>query len=161
VIFPSDVAATVENLPGGSHATVAFGGRGEGDAAVFLAFEHGLWRGDEVEAAFVVVQPAEGAGAASGWVDVEARDVPRPFDGARLDWSRRPPTDRPAGAARTRGAPGVPLRIDVTPIVRRWVHHGHRMGRIALVARAAEDVGATFSTGLGQGPAPRLEVYLR
>lgn len=161
VVFPVDVAAVAENLPGGGHATLALGGRGAGGAALFLAFEHGLDRDVDVEAAYLVVDPAPGAITASTWVEVEVRDVPRAFDGAAVDWRRRPATGRPAALGRTRGAEGTPLRVDVTELVRDWLRGGQRDGRIALVARADADVGATFSTGLGAGAAPRLEVYLR
>ena len=161
VLFPKDVAAVAEHLRGGAFATLAMGARGSGDAMVFLAFDHGLGRADDVEAAYLVVDPADGSVAASDWVLVEARDVPAGFDGARVDWARRPPMGRPSTTARTRGVPGAPLRVDVTDLVRSWIHRGRRDGNVALVSRARVDVGATFSTGLGAGAAPRLEVYLR
>lgn len=163
VVTPRDVAAVAENLPGGGHATLPLGGRGPGDAAIYLAFalDGDLDELGEVEAAYVVAQPAAGAVTASAWIDVEARDVPDRFDGARVDWSRRPATGRPAAIGRTRGAEGTPLRIDVTELVRGWVRSGRRDVGVALVARAAADLGATVSTGLGAGAAPRLEVYLR
>ncbi len=161
VVFPGDVAAVAENLPGGSHATLALGGRGSGDAALFLAFEHGLGREADIEAAWIVAEPATGAVTASAWIDVEARDVPGRFEGGLTDWSRRPATGRPTGHGRTRGAAGSMLRVEVTGLVRSWVRSGRRDGRVALVARGDADVGATVSTGLGAGAAPRLEVYLR
>lgn len=161
VVAPRDVAAAAENLQGGSFATLTMGSRGAGDAVVLLSFDHGLGREDDVEAAWVVVEPAEGSATASDWIEVEARDVPGRFDGARVDWARRPATGRPVSSTRTRGAQGTPLRVDVTELVRAWIHGGRRDGRIALVARARADVGATFTTGLGAGAAPRLEVYLR
>jgi len=161
VVFPGDVAAVAENLAGGAHATLPLGGRSAGDAAVYLAFVHGLDRDDDVEAAWVVVEPAAGAVTASAWIEVEARDIPRAFASASVDWARRPQTARPSSRARTRGAAGSTLRVDVTDLVRGWIANNRRDGRVALVADADADVGATFSTGLGAGPAPRLEIYLR
>jgi hypothetical protein len=163
VVFARDVAAVAEHLPGGGHAALPLGGHGAGDAALYLTFDLGdrLGADDAIQAAYVVAEPVAGASTASAWIEVEARDVPGRFDGAAVDWRRRPATDRPAAVGRTRGAAGSPLRVDVTDLVRRWARRGAREGRVALVARASADLGATVSTGLGAGPAPRLEVYLR
>jgi hypothetical protein len=165
VSFPKDVAAIAETLEGSGHTTLTMGGRGVGDAEILLAFDHQLALDADVEAAWILLDPAPSAGAASDFVEIEARDVPAAFHGDELDWRRRPPLGRPVSTTRTRGAEGTPLRVDVTDLVRAWLHAGRREGRVALLARASTDLGATFATGLGPGMGagigPRLEVYVR
>lgn len=161
VTFPSDAAAIAETLPGSGHSTLTMGGRGVGDAEILLVFEHQLPLDAKIESAWILLDPAEAATTASDWIEIEARDVPAAFRSDELDWARRPALGRPVSTTRTRGAEGSSLRLDVTDLVRAWLHAGRREGRVALVARSAADLGATFTTGLGIGLGPRLEVYVR
>lgn len=161
VSFPKDVAAIAETLEGSGHTTLTLGGRGVGDAEILLAFDHRLALDAEIEAAWILLDPAPAATAATDFVEIEARDVPGAFRGDELDWRRRPTLGRPVSTTRTRGAEGAPLRLDVTDLVRAWLHEGRREGRVALLARGSADLGATFTTGLGVGIGPRLEVYVR
>lgn len=161
VAFPKDAAALAERLPGSGHTTLTMGGRAVGDAEILLAFDHGLPLDAEIEAAWIVLDGAAEATTASDWVEIEARDIPASFRGLSLDWQRRPALGRPVSTTRTRGAEGAALRLDVTELVRAWLHAGKREGRVALLARGSADFGATFATGLGVGLGPRLEIYVR
>ena len=161
VSSPKDVAAIAETLEGSEHATLTLGGRGVGDAEILLAFDHQLALDADIEAAWILLDPVPAAPAATELVEIEARDVPASFRGDELDWRRRPPLGRPVSTTRTRGAEGAALRLDVTDLVRTWLHAGRREGRVALLARGSADLGATFTTGLGAGIGPRLEVYVR
>jgi len=161
VAFPTDAAALAERLPGSGHTTLTMGGRGVGDAEILLAFDHGLSLDAEIEAAWILLDGAADATAASDWIEIEARDIPASFRGVSLDWRRRPALGRPVSTTRTRGAEGSALRLDVTALVRAWLHAGKREGRVALLARGSADLGATFVTGLGVGLGPRLEIYVR
>jgi hypothetical protein len=55
----------------------------------------------------------------------------------------------------------VPLRVDVTSLVKDWGRRDDGDHGIALLARGDDAYGAVVSTGLSQGNGPRLEVYVK
>jgi hypothetical protein len=55
----------------------------------------------------------------------------------------------------------VPLRIDVTALVRDWAERRPDDHGIAILAPGEDPVGAAYSMGISEEAGPRLEVYLR
>ena len=53
----------------------------------------------------------------------------------------------------------MPLRIDVTEIVRYLKQHPRGDYGIALKAGSGSDLGVSYSTGSSGGVAPKLELY--
>jgi hypothetical protein len=58
-------------------------------------------------------------------------------------------------------SPPKPLRIDVSELLRFATENPELDHGIALIASGGSGAGATFSTGMDGGAAPRLEVYFR
>lgn len=144
--------------PGGMQAslpsTVTFGGPPATNQQLLLKFPG--WGGLEVQAAFLLLQPAVDAEPSGSDVKVSVSLAAGPWPAGVID---EPPSSGPPssmGIARTR--PPAPLRIDVTAqllALENQPDHG-------LIIRAEGDVarGATYLTGADGAP-PRLDVYGR
>jgi hypothetical protein len=140
---------------------VVFGSRAEGSVGLYLDFEPAWPKGRRIESAFVLLDPMPGTPVGSRDVRVDAWRVKGAWDEQSLTWLRQPPLGRPHSQGIARSAPPSVLRIDVTALARA-VHDGTRSYHgIALRSRDIGSVGASFSTGIGGGQAPRLEIYYR
>lgn len=137
---------------------VTFGGA-DGDVALYLRFP-AVWRGADVEAAFLLLEPMPGALVGAANVPVEAWRVDGEWQPATLAWLSQPRLAQPSSRGLARSAPPQTLRIDVTALVRYLAGHPGSDRGIALRGRSAVPPGATFATGIAGGRAPWLEVYV-
>jgi hypothetical protein len=74
---------------------------------------------------------------------------------------RQPRLDVPKVAGSLRARPSVPLRVDVTPLVRDWGRRAADDHGIALLAKGDDEYGTVVSTGASRGSGPKLEVYIK
>lgn len=164
VVAPRDLA--VVGLHGGGGGpdlpdAVALGSAAGGTVVMLFRFD-AAWREDaEVESAFLVLEAMDGAPPAGSPIHFEAARVAEPWRADAVSWGRQPRLDVPftAGAARPR--PSIPMRIDVTKVVRGFAQHDGGEHGIALLARGDDPVGAVVSLGVTRGRGPRLEVYVK
>jgi hypothetical protein len=170
LLQPEDIAVLTARgeLAGPGHAgrarlpeAIALGGAAAGSMVVLLRFSAD-WRDDaDVASAFLVLDPVEGAPPAASEVTLEVARILEPWSSETASWGRQPRLSIPevAGVARRRLL--VPLRIDVTEMVRAWARRAPDDHGIALLAPGDDPVGVACSMGVSEGLGPRLEVYLR
>lgn len=132
--------------------TVTFGGLPALNQHLLLRFP-GTWKALDVQAAFLLLQPAPEA-------EPTRSDVPVTVSLAAGAWSpgasRVPGSDPPESRGLARTRPPTLLRIDVTAQLRALKNrpdHG-----LLIRGDAGRGEGATYLTG-ADGAAPRLEVY--
>ena len=141
-------------------AVATFGGSARGKTALYLRFNP-IWRGGgKIDSAFLLLDPAEGR-APNADVTVTAWRVRGRWSPERLHWLEQPELAPPSADGIARGAPPLPLRIDVTRIVQYLAKHPGSDRGFALIASSGAGPGVGFATGAAGGRAPRLEVYLR
>jgi hypothetical protein len=148
-------AAQRAHLP----AVATLGSHVDGGTRWFLAFD-GDWENlGEVANAFLVFERAPGG---SGIADVEVTvwTVQGEWKRDTLTWASRPAFGPPAASGLARALPDVPLRIDVTALVRYMARANGAHGFV-LVSEETEGHGANYFTGAAGGTAPRLEIYVR
>jgi hypothetical protein len=139
--------------------SITFGSRAVGASTVFLQFDP-IWRGlRRIDAAFVVLDPLDGAQGTPIDVEVDAWRVLEEWHPAKVEWTHKPDLGHPHARGVARTSPPAALRIDVTEWVRYVKGHPHNDYGLALAAPAGPGSGSSFSTGLGTGAAPALEVY--
>jgi hypothetical protein len=165
LLSPEDIAVLASR--GGGAATagipdaVALGRASSGDVVLLLRFA-ATWRDDtEIESAFVVLDPLAGAPPAARAVTLEVARILEPWRSETATWGRQPRLSIPTTAAVVRRRPAVPLRIDVTPLVRDWARRRGDDHGIAILAPGGDAVGVAYAMGISQGAGPRLEVYAR
>lgn len=136
-------------------------GSAAGGAALYLDFEPG-WRGARgIESAFLVLDPLPGTPRGPEDVRVHAWRVGAAWRSDELSWLGQPTLLPPNATGIARGAPPMPLRVDVTEIVVYLAEHTTSNHGIAVRASGGSDVGASFATGASGGSAPQLELYVR
>ncbi|MCS6900022.1 MAG: hypothetical protein RMJ98_10080 [Myxococcales bacterium] len=129
--------------------------RGGGSALVLLRFEP-AWVGVQVERAYLLLEPTEGAFPALEPMEIQVSPVLE-------SWSSLTPVPLPAlGQPESRASlvftPPAPLRVEVTELLRSWTQ---RSGRIHGIALRISGLGARLSWGDLTGTYPRLDLYLR
>lgn len=164
VLLPASLAVVASRGGGGGGDelpdTVTIGRGSSGTVVMLLRFE-ATWRDDaEVASALLVLEPIAGAPPAVSPIDFEMARIIEPWAPAAVSWGRQPRLGVPMKAGSPRARPALPLRIDVTPLVRAWSRRGDDHG-IALLAHGDDASGAVISTGVTQGRGPRLEVYVK
>jgi hypothetical protein len=162
ILRPADVAVLSSRGDEESvRETIALGRASNGSVVVLLRYAPS-WREDaEVQGAFLVLDPLQGAPPAHAPVVVEMARVLQPWSSETATWARQPRLGVPERAATVHPAPPAPLRIDVTAVVKRWARRDDDDHGIALLASGDDPYGALFTTGLTSGKAPELEVYVR
>ena len=95
-------------------------------------------------------------------VRVEVRRVRSRWQpGALHAWSDKPELAPPYATAVISSSPARTLRINITELLRFAANNPDLDEGLALIAPSGTGHGATFSTGMSGGAAPRLEVYTR
>ncbi len=133
---------------------VHFGGTG--DDVYLLDFDLPALRAQAVRRAFLVLTPLPDAAQGSSDASVSAWRIVEAWDSG-IDYVHQPQGDRPSAAGIAR-AP-LPLRIDVTQLVRRWLANQTTTHGILLKSSSGAGQPQVYATGLGAGRAPVLEVY--
>jgi hypothetical protein len=165
VLAPVDLAVVASRASGGGGAdtpgAVALG-RGSGGTVVLLFRFAATWRDDaDVVSAFLVLDALEGAPPSMGTITFETARIVEPWQPEVVSRGRAPRLGVPREGGRMRARPAVPLRVDVTPLVREWGRRDADDHGIALLAKGDDAYGAVISTGVSQGGGPRLEVYVK
>jgi hypothetical protein len=188
VLAPTAIAVVSSGGGGGGDAlpeAFTLGRAADGRVVLLLRFEPIRREGAVVERAFLVLDPLEGAPPPTGAATIDVSRIGEPWDPAIVSYGRIPRIDVPAraGVAPPRPAPAprpsapapavgpaaaaaslasarAPLRVEVTELVRADAR-GRSSHGLALTAVGDDAVGATFTTGLSRGRAPRLEVFVQ
>jgi hypothetical protein len=158
LLNPSGIAVAASSAPDAIGASVTFGNASSAPVALYLRFEQ-TWRAGPVDSAFLILEPS--AGTVGGLdLEVEVGRADRSWTGPGFSWSERPGISPPFSRAVARSSPRMPVRIDVTELLRFFADHPAQDFGLVLRARSAGGAGVTLSTGVGGGPPPRLDVYL-
>ncbi|HYQ00146.1 MAG TPA: hypothetical protein VER96_15830 [Polyangiaceae bacterium] len=145
----------------GVSGEIRFGGP-LGRSALYLKFSND-WRTHGVpRQAFLTLSAREGSASSDSPVIVEAWRISADWQPPTLrSWSDKPNLAPPYARARVTASPPRELRLDVSELVRFAAENPERDFGMAVIASGSDGPGATFSTGLAEGQAPRLELYLR
>jgi hypothetical protein len=164
VLAPVDLAVVASRgaAGGGELPDLVALGRGASGTVIMLFRFAATWRDDaEVVSAFLVLDAVEGAPPATSPITLEMARVLEAWQPGIVSWGRQPRMDLPRTAGTVRPRATVPLRVDVTPLVKDWGRRAADDHGIALLARGEDAYGAVVSTGVSQGNGPRLEVYVK
>jgi len=164
LLSPVDMAvlASSDDLGGSPLPEVAALGRAaSGDWLWLMSFEPKLDADSEVEAAYLLLEIAEGTPSAAAPVPIEVAEILGRWASDSASWGRQPKLGLLRSLAPAQPRPGAPLRVEVTDVVRGWADGRSRTRGIALLADGVDAHGASIATGLTRGVGPRLEVYLR
>jgi hypothetical protein len=162
VLWPREVAV-IASKGESARALDSFslGREGAGTVMVLLRFEAG-WRDDaEVTSAFVVLDPVDGAPPTRVPTSVDVARILEPWTPDTVSWGRQPRLGLFERGAELRPRGSVPVRIDVTKLVRAWSAHDRDDHGIAVSADERDPFGSTYALGPSGGAGPRLEAYVR
>ncbi len=140
---------------------VVFGSQAEGSVGLYLDFEPDWHHVRRIDSAFLLLDPMPDTPVGARDVQVDAWRVKGPWSEQGLTWLRQPPLGRPQSRGIARSGPPSVLRIDVTALARAVRAGTRRYYGIALRSGDTGATGASFSTGVAGGHAPRLEIYFR
>jgi hypothetical protein len=129
-----------------------------GGSLLLLRFE-ASWKPEELERAFLLLDPTEGASSTAGTLEAQVSLVLEEWSSQRP--SQLPTLGRPGAQARFSFAPPRTLRIDVTELLREWASHRGKARGLSVYLAPGDDLGARFSLGQLAGGTPRLDLYLR
>jgi hypothetical protein len=159
---PSALAVLAQGTAfSGLPAEITFGDP-RGRSALFLQFP-AEWRTHGApHQAYLALEPLAGEATEAEPVRVEAWRVRSGWLAKDLQrWSDKPELAPPYASATTSSSPARSLRIDVTALLRFAADNPELDQGIALIGWSGRGHGASFTTGIAGGGAPRLEVYLR
>lgn len=157
VLTATDVAVLTSRSPSPVQLeAIALGRAALGEVVLLIRFDAALGPRVSVDSAFVTLDPVERAPAPRSPIDVSIAAIEAPWDSSSVSWMRQPTTGVAETVAGNLPRGRTPLRIDVTELLRS---SGLSNG-VAIYAKGSDPVGALYSTGLGSGVAPRLEIYL-
>jgi hypothetical protein len=156
VVEASRVLVVTPDGVGALPPTVTLGSAPARDRALVLSFPQ-LWASRDVDAAFLLLEPAIEADPTAG--DVVVRAALAAGEWAAGSAPRGPSERAPSSTGLGRSRPPSLLRLDVTAQLRASSAHDGDLGFV-LSAENALSHGATFLTG-ARGGTPRLDVYSR
>lgn len=163
VLYPADFAAVTANSEdrAGIPESIALGQEAAGRAVVLFRFV-APWRDDaQITAAHLIFDPIDGAPAPLRPPEVEVAKILSDWTGATTSWGRMPRLGLPSSAGKLRVTGDQPVRVDVTVAVRSWVSRDADDHGIAVLVAGEDPNGMLASTGLTEGTAPHLEVYIK
>lgn len=138
-------------------ASVVLGAGSE--PVLYLGFPP-LWQGLEIEAAFLVLE-AVPATLPGDDVPLEVFRLRRSWDAERRIRGLPSPLARPSVRGLGRATASLPVRIDVTPILRHLARESEPEQGLAVRAAKRVPPGLAIATGFGSGSPPRLDLYVR
>ena len=115
-------------------------------------------RPDAVERAVVVLEPHASPEARAGQLTIDVAELVAPWETQGLGFRTLPRTQLPIRLGAFVTAPMQPLSLDVTELVRKWIH-GKRPYGLAILARGENGVRAWYANRESSRPSPRLDVY--
>lgn len=142
--------------------TVTFGGQEPSDEQLLVRFPRS-WAARDLEAAFLLLEPASSAEPTGADVQLQVALAGAPWAPGALE--QAPPARAPKSAGLARTRPPSLLRIDVTAQLKALqglesADQGLLVRADGVAAGALPNHGATYSTGI-DGELPRLDVYFR
>lgn len=149
------MAVVGPNLSGALPPTVTFGGPTAHDEQLLVRFPQ-AWSPLQVDAAFLLLEPAMDAAPTSADVAVEVALAGAEWDPGAV--RRAPPRRAPSSRGWARTRPPSVLRVDVTELVRALAEQPKSDRGMIVRAEGEALRGATYLTG-SSGGAPRLDVY--
>lgn len=162
VLFPDNVAvASSRDESGGGKQLPAVVVLGRGASTLLLHFAVPIKDAHDVSAAVLILEPPRDALPPASPVPIHVASILEPWRAEAVADGRVPRIAVPERAGVFDGSFGGVVRIDVTPIVKRWAERRADDHGIALVADETDAYGSRFSLGVTEGRGPRLEVYLR
>jgi hypothetical protein len=157
----SGVVSTQRPSAGSGLPPIAcFGSRVAGAVAWYLDFTPNWPATARVDRAFLVLSPPAAAPLPSPDVQLQTWRVADPWSVADLTWTDQPSREPPRAIGIASSTPPRPARIDVTHIVQYWQHHPRQRHGVSVEAGSGAGHGVGFTTGVGGGNAPQLEVYV-
>lgn len=158
LLNPSELGVASTEAPAAIGPSVTLGNAASAPVAFYLRFEK-AWRPGSVRAAFLLLEPSRGAMVGPD-LELEVWRANRAWKGPGFTWSRQPGVSHPVSRGIARSAPPMPVRIDVTELVRFASEHPQMDHGYVLRASSERGSGVTVSTGFGEGVPPRLDVYV-
>ncbi|MCA9627923.1 MAG: DNRLRE domain-containing protein [Myxococcales bacterium] len=140
--------------PEAGAVAVHFGGRA--DDVYLLDFDLPALEADAVSRAFLLLFPLPDAAQGTNDASVSAWRLVEPWND-RVDYIHQPKAARPSSDGIARSP--LPLRVDVTALVRRWLANQGTTHGIVLRSSSGAGQPQVYATGFGAGRAPLLEVY--
>ena len=140
---------------------VRFGGP-LGRSALYLKFPN-EWRTRGVPVqAFLTLSAREASATSDVVLTLEAWRISADWQAQTLQhWSDKPSLAPPYARTQISPSPSREVQLDVSELVRFAAQNPERDFGIAVIASGSDGPGASFSTGLDGGRAPRLELYVR
>jgi hypothetical protein len=163
VLAPTDIVVSASKSSTGAEVpeSVVFGRHSDGTVKILFRFAT-TWRdGADVVSAFLVLDPLAGAPPSGNPITFETAQIAEFWDTSSVSRGMQPRIDVPALAGVVHAKKNVPVRIDVTSVVRDWAKHLRDNHGLALFAEGDDAVGTAYSMGISLGKGPRLEVYAR
>lgn len=157
VATPSGMALADEDDRARLGASITLGTAGH-RRALYLLFDP-VWSGRPIEAAFLLLEIREKSLAGPD-LELEVWRVRRPWTAKRFLWSEQPGMAPPMTRGLSRARPALPVRVDVTELLRFAQAHPDQHHGLVLRAGETSPQGVVLATGLDGGAPPRLEVYL-
>jgi len=162
VLAPDGVAVTSSrDFTGGGSQAPAVVVFGRGASTLFLHFAVPIADPREVTAAVLVLEPPREALPPASPVPIHVSQILDAWTPDDVSNGRVPRVGVPDRAGVFTGSFGATVRIDVTPMVKRWADRREDDHGLAVMADETDAYGSTFSLGITEGRGPRLEVYLR
>lgn len=162
VLDPIDVAVVSSSgLRGLERADISFGRDSLGELVMLLRFPAPFTDTTQILSAHLVMAPATGSIAGPAPVKLRLARILEPWTPEETRWATLPRLSAIESTFLASTWGNRPLRLDVTPQVRRWREHRPEDHGLAVLASPQNHTGETYSLGLTGGHAPRLDVYLR
>jgi hypothetical protein len=157
LLDPLELALAARDVGDGLGPSVTLGNPSASPAALYVRFPNSFAE-KPVEAAFLLLDQSSGV---SGGADLELEiwRASGHWRGPAVAWSEQPGFSPPFTRAIARSIPALPIRADVTALVRYVVDHPARDHGFVIRAVREAGPGVTLNTGLGGGAPPRLDVY--
>lgn len=158
VIEPTE-ARYVDGASGEGAPELRLGSQAAGGAVLLVRYEADLGPG-EIESAFLLLDPVEGAPPSATVTEISVSPVLEPW-GPAGDGARLPRVGAPEARALLSFSPPRAFRVDVTALVKAWSRGTSGQRGLALHAPRGSGLGARFGWADAGGTGPRLDVYLR
>jgi hypothetical protein len=143
-------------------AIFPLGRASDGSAVLLTRFAVPLAKETQIIEAYLLLARTDAVDADPTPVSLHAMRIVDAWDSRSVSWSTQPRTEEAAAAVtRVAGASRTLVRLDVRPLVARWILHDRRDQGIAVVAEGASATGIPFAflpTGAVRPPSPAIGV---
>jgi hypothetical protein len=155
-----DLAIVAEHFDFGASLPqeLTLGAERLGTTLVLMRFEPVWRRLAGISQAFLLVDPLPEGRVSLHDVEVELWRIDGEWSTREVSWHAQPPLAHPAAQGIARSGP-LPLRMDVTRVIRYLMAHPRADHGLALRAPAGRGAGVRLASGMGGGHPPRLEIY--